>query len=193
MQQHHLSHCSGSEFRRCSSVCVHTLDCVEPQNDKVWNDSFVLECATSMLFEWNAARKVQVSSTVDGNVGLQNQYSGLVKWHKPSIGRMKCNNDASFPNHGNRFGIGMCIWDEVGAFVLAKTEWYQPKYDVHIGEALGLEETTTNKHVWCNLFIILSLNPRSYIEDLIINSDTILFQGRIACVVRLRPSLPKQK
>ena len=48
-------------------------------NNKVWNDivdalCFVLERATSMLFEWNAARKVQVRPTIDGSVGSQTEY-----------------------------------------------------------------------------------------------------------------------
>jgi len=51
---------------------------------------------------------------------------------------MKCNIDASFPNHDNRVGIGTCIRDDEGTFVLAKTKWFKPKCDVHIGEALGL-------------------------------------------------------
>jgi hypothetical protein len=32
----------------------------------------------------------------------------------------------------------VCIRDDGGTFVLAKTEWFDPKCDVHIGEALGL-------------------------------------------------------
>jgi len=32
----------------------------------------------------------------------------------------------------------MCIRDEYGAFVLAKTEWFSHICEVHIGEALGL-------------------------------------------------------
>jgi hypothetical protein len=32
----------------------------------------------------------------------------------------------------------MCIRDEKGRFVLAKTEWLAPLLDVDLGEALGL-------------------------------------------------------
>jgi hypothetical protein len=48
---------------------------------------------------------------------------------------MKCNIDASFV--GNKVGIGMCIRDDSGAFIRAKTEWFSPKCTVHVGEALG--------------------------------------------------------
>ncbi|MCI35943.1 cytochrome P450, partial [Trifolium medium] len=37
-------------------------------------------------------------------------------------GSGKCNIDASFPSNSDRVGIGMCIRDEHGAFILAKTE-----------------------------------------------------------------------
>jgi hypothetical protein len=46
---------------------------------------------------------------------------------------MKCNIDASFPNHENKIGLGICIRDDSGAFVLAKTELYTLKCDVHVG------------------------------------------------------------
>jgi hypothetical protein len=32
----------------------------------------------------------------------------------------------------------MCIRDELGAFVLAETEWFKPICDVHVGEVLDL-------------------------------------------------------
>jgi ribonuclease HI len=35
-------------------------------------------------------------------------------------------------------GIGVCIRDDQGQFVLAKTEWHSPILDVDTGEALGL-------------------------------------------------------
>jgi len=46
---------------------------------------------------------------------------------------MKCNIDASFPNHENKIGLEICIRDNVGTFVLGKTERYIPKCDVHVG------------------------------------------------------------
>jgi hypothetical protein len=46
---------------------------------------------------------------------------------------MKCNIDVSFSNGENKTGIGICIRDDDGAFVLAKTEWYAPRCEVRIG------------------------------------------------------------
>jgi hypothetical protein len=44
------------------------------------------------------------------------------KWIKPSLGRYKCNIDASFSPSLNKVGMCICIRDEIGSFVLAKTE-----------------------------------------------------------------------
>ncbi|PNX58589.1 cytochrome p450, partial [Trifolium pratense] len=38
----------------------------------------------------------------------------------------------------NKVGIGTCIKDDQGRFVLAKTEWFSPVCDVKMGEAQGL-------------------------------------------------------
>jgi len=66
------------------------------------------------------------------------QKHGNICWTKPNTGRYKCNIDASFSKHLNKVGLGMCIRDEHGAFVLAKTDWFSLICEVHIGEALGL-------------------------------------------------------
>src|SRR4030065_2026083 len=63
---------------------------------------------------------------------------GDLKWYKPSPGRYKCNVDASFSHSFNRVGLGMCIRDDKGCFVLAKTEWLSPLLELDLGEALGL-------------------------------------------------------
>ena len=38
----------------------------------------------------------------------------------------------------NRVGIGICVRDDDGAFVLAKTLSFSPLCSIHVGEALGL-------------------------------------------------------
>jgi ribonuclease HI len=107
------------------------------RNNRIWNDtvdaqSFVVERARSMFFEWQTVRKVIQKPS------QQASQTGKTNWVKPNAGRYKCNIDAAFSNQHNRVGIGMCIRDEMGAFVLAKTEWFNPICEVHIGEALGL-------------------------------------------------------
>ncbi|PNX87835.1 cytochrome p450, partial [Trifolium pratense] len=50
------------------------------------------------------------------------------------------NNDC---NSRNKVGIGVCIRDDQGQFVLAKSEWYSPLLDVDVGEAMALLSTIT--------------------------------------------------
>lgn len=60
------------------------------------------------------------------------------RWQPPEHGRMKCNVDVAFSRHRNKTGIGICIRDEGGVFVLARTISFIGVYPVDIGEALGL-------------------------------------------------------
>ena len=62
-------------------------------------------------------------------------------WEIWIAGRYKYNNDVSFSKHPNKVRIDMCIKDEHGAFVFAKTDWFSLIREVHIGEALGLLST----------------------------------------------------
>jgi hypothetical protein len=50
--------------------------------------------------------------------GAAHTYSAAVIWKSLTPGRFKCNIDASFASHLNRVGIGICIRDELGQFVL---------------------------------------------------------------------------
>jgi ribonuclease HI len=107
------------------------------QNNQIWNNvtdaqNFVFSRAVNMLQEWKAVR--DIASEPDSAT----KTTVARAWCKPMTGRVKCNIDASFPTNSNKVGIGMCIRDEHGAFILAKTEWYTPRSEVHIGEALGL-------------------------------------------------------
>ncbi|GAU48398.1 hypothetical protein TSUD_405430 [Trifolium subterraneum] len=107
------------------------------RNNQIWNNvtdaqSFVFSRANNMLQEWNTVRNVAATP-------VSNQQPGAACiWRKPSAGHVKCNVDASFLPHNNKVGIGICIRDDQGAFILAKTEWFSPKSEVHTGEALGL-------------------------------------------------------
>ncbi|WJX13206.1 hypothetical protein P8452_03622 [Trifolium repens] len=107
------------------------------RNNKIWNNvidaqNFVFSRAVNMLQEWKAVRDI-ASKPVSAT-----KATVVRAWCKPMTGRVKCNIDASFPTNSNKVGIGMCIRDEHGVFILAKTEWYTPRSEVHIGEAFGL-------------------------------------------------------
>jgi ribonuclease HI len=115
------------------------------RNNKIWNNiidaqNFVFSRAVSMLQDWRAVRGAATTSGTTSQAEVQQM------WRKPMAGRVKCNIDASFPNNSDRVGIGICIRDEHGAFILAKTEWFSPRVDVHIGEAIGLLSALTWVH-----------------------------------------------
>jgi ribonuclease HI len=115
------------------------------RNNKIWNNiidaqSFVFSRVVSMLQDWRAVRGAATTSGTTSQAEVQQM------WRKPMAGRVKCNIDASFPNNSDRVGIGICIRDEHGAFILAKTEWFSPRVDVHIGEAIGLLSALTWVH-----------------------------------------------
>jgi ribonuclease HI len=63
-----------------------------------------------------------------------------IMWKKPNSGRYKCNVDAAFSSTFNRTGIGICLCDEEGTFVLAKMVSFPCLHQVEVGEAMGLFE-----------------------------------------------------
>jgi hypothetical protein len=107
------------------------------RNNQVWNNmsdstQTVCERVTHLITSWRNAQ--QVRELVDASQLILQQTT----WTKPSIGIYKCNVDASFSSTHNKVGIGMCIRNDQGHFVKARTEWLEPILDVEIGEAVGL-------------------------------------------------------
>jgi len=58
-----------------------------------------------------------------------------IMWQPPGVGRYKCNIDVAFSSHTNRTGIGICVRDAEGTFVLAKAFPYPCTVPVDVGEA----------------------------------------------------------
>ncbi|KAK2456658.1 hypothetical protein QL285_004006 [Trifolium repens] len=82
--------------------------------------------------------QASISDILVGALYQQQQTGNAARWMKPSQGRYKCNVDASFSSRLNRVGIGMCIRDDQGRFVIAKTVWKSPIINVDLGEAIRL-------------------------------------------------------
>jgi hypothetical protein len=107
------------------------------RNNKVWenitdNAQTVCERARHLITSWRNAQKALSLVNIAQTAPQQTVLS------KPSHGRYKCNIDVSFSTTSNKVGIGMCIRDDHGRFVAARTEWLQPILDVEVGEAMGL-------------------------------------------------------
>ncbi|PNY01988.1 cytochrome p450, partial [Trifolium pratense] len=98
---------------------------------------------TKMGFSTRRNVSQPVKDVVITTLGVQavlgtGKYLGL-----PSmIGRSKMVNSFWWGHFGSQskgihIGFGICIRDETGAFIRAKTEWVEPKCEVHVGETLG--------------------------------------------------------
>jgi len=83
----------------------------------------VLQRASHVLEEWKAAQDIR-SRNNNQNPTPQVRTTSLEedRWKKTAPGRYKCNIDASFSTSYSRVGLGMCLRDDDGAFVLARTE-----------------------------------------------------------------------
>jgi len=96
-----------------------------------WHKLFIE--GVTCLIEWRNARQIgELPSS------RQQTHQDRVRWKRPPNSFVKCNVDASFSEHYSRVGIEMCLRDELGMFIGAKTIWLQPIMPVDIGEALGL-------------------------------------------------------
>ena len=84
-------------------------------NDVSQNCQTICHKATTLLATWENAQELKQAAPISQINGLN------VTSAKSSLGRYKCNFDASFCEATNRVGIRMCIRDTEGAFVLART------------------------------------------------------------------------
>jgi len=102
----------------------------------------VFQRATHLLEECRVAQDV---SSHNNNHNTTPQVRNTIfeedRWKKSSPGRYKCNIDTSFSTSLDRVGVGMCLRDDDGALVLARTEWFAPLCDVEVGEAVGFHTT----------------------------------------------------
>jgi len=94
---------------------------------KLWQqqietDSQMFQHITHVLEEWRTAQRIRSSSntqSITPQVQPLRQEEDV--WKKPAPDRYKCNIDASFSTSLNKVGLGMCLRDDDGAFVLART------------------------------------------------------------------------
>jgi ribonuclease HI len=106
------------------------------RNNRIWNNiidaqNFVFTCAATVLSDWQSPHRVRTGELIQ-------PIEIVHRWKKPINGRVKCNIDASFSSTLNKVGIGMCIRNDYGEFILAKYDQFDPICDVRSGETLGL-------------------------------------------------------
>jgi len=112
----------------------------------VWNDETetsakVVERAINMVEDWKMANTLDVlaSNSDHQQATTSTSQQHRIKWQPPVAGRYKYNIDAAFSSHVNQTGIGICLRDAEGTFVLAKTMTYPCNVQVDVGEVLGLQ------------------------------------------------------
>jgi ribonuclease HI len=121
------------------------------RNLRVWDDvtetgAVVVERARNMVIDWQMANAPDVLASTSpsqhamaANMGGSSSHQhNRILWQPPTSGRYKCNIDVAFSSHHNRTGIGICVRDSEGSFVLAKNFTYPYIVSVDVGEALGL-------------------------------------------------------
>ena len=109
-----------------------------------------------------------------------------ITWQPPVAGRYKCNIDTAFSSHVNRIGIGICVRDAEGTFVLAKTMTYPCTVSVDVGEALGLHSAVQ----WLS---DMQLNNVDFETDSKLTADAFLSTrndlSEFGCIISSRRSL----
>jgi ribonuclease HI len=122
------------------------------RNLKLWQDvneteAQVIDRAFHLIDDWGSANidiqeqtlpRAPLIGLPRDNQDRASTSSSDTSWKRPQQGSLKCNIDASFSDSLNRTGVGMCIRDSEGTFVLAKTLNFSPLCSVHLGEAMGL-------------------------------------------------------
>ncbi|PNX88309.1 60S ribosomal protein l23 [Trifolium pratense] len=89
--------------------------------DKIWEEKthpvrITIHMARDMLCQWRNVRQQEDSAqNRDSNNNIQ--------WQTPAMGEVKCNVDAALSIEQQQFGIGMCIRNDRGMFVRARTKW----------------------------------------------------------------------
>jgi ribonuclease HI len=122
------------------------------RNLKLWQgvnetEAQVIDRAFHLIDDWGSANidiqeqtlpRAPLIGLPRDNQDRASTSSSDTSWKRPQQGSLKCNIDASFSDSLNRTGVGMCIRDSEGTFVLAKTLNFSPLCSVHLGEAMGL-------------------------------------------------------
>jgi hypothetical protein len=109
------------EVRKCDFAMM--LWCLwKPRNDKVWEGLqqpvlLSIQLARDLLHQWCCARQ-------QGQTMFANNNNNNVRWQPPVIGTVKYNIDAALFNYQQKFGVGMCIRNDQGNFMKAKTMWF---------------------------------------------------------------------
>nr|KYP36545.1 hypothetical protein KK1_042329 [Cajanus cajan] len=115
---------------------VVTLGCIwRRRNAKVWDQGappsgVAISQAKQHFRDWQAAQARSSTQRIPPVHDLQ--------WKKPHVGTFTCNIDAALFQDSSYFGYSMCIRNDHGQFLTAKTGWAHSLPPVHEAEATAL-------------------------------------------------------
>lgn len=88
---------------------------------------------------------------------MQPPVESSLTWKKPGNGRVKINVDAAFDNTDNKTGFGVCIRNDQGNFMLARTTIFILTLLPHEGEAIRFSRLFFGRKVRICGMLILNL------------------------------------
>jgi len=96
----------------------------QQRSKRVWDNvrdthTQVVTRGSELLLNWQLTQKPANEANIRS--GADRKLQAAIRWKKPDLNCFKCNIDASFDVVHHRVGIGMCIKDDMGSYVLAKT------------------------------------------------------------------------
>lgn len=139
-----------------SDWCVTLWSLWKCQNKKMWENKH--------FSEWPDACAMDVHDVAPG--------APSDIWTKPQGGWVKCDVDAAFSFTANNVGIGICLRDERGTFIKAKTHCFSSIMDVFLGETMGLQLAISWVHEMGYNDVILEMDAKFVVNTF--NSNTIV-------------------
>jgi hypothetical protein len=111
------------------------------RNNIVWNEIKVSARLVGMQAAnmWNEWAKMNDLVTSPNNTAVSSHTTvpSLDQWQPPRQGYVKCNVDASFFDALDKIGLGLCIHDHQGRFMLVGSNIINGRLNTIEGEAMG--------------------------------------------------------
>ncbi|MCH84206.1 60S ribosomal protein L23 [Trifolium medium] len=129
------------ENRKCDFVMM--LWCLwKRRNEKVWEEvvqpvRMSIQLARDLLYQWRFVRQKEDKAS-------NNSDNNIMRWQPPLSGEVECNIGAALFKDQHKFGIGMCIRNDQGIFMRARTMWFNGRIPSPAeAEAWALKEAIT--------------------------------------------------
>ncbi|WJX44042.1 hypothetical protein P8452_31070 [Trifolium repens] len=161
------------------------------RNEQIWEveekqPSVSINQTRELFFQWQhvraGANAQGVHVTESANI-----------WQPPPRGKLKCNIDAAIFAELNRFGVGMCLRNDHGQFVKAKTRLMEGTPPALEAEAMGLREALN----WLGEIevfdVSIELDCKPVVDSIMDTSNNHSEFGKIMSACKLLQQYPNFK